>query len=73
MPTIAELAEPIHRIAGARINPKTNGRQQRTGGTTGLTLKSIADGMEKKIIVPPTATATRSANTCPGACTHSPE
>jgi len=27
MPTIAELAQPIHRIAGARINPKTNGRQ----------------------------------------------
>src|SRR5262245_39125118 len=55
MPTIAELAEPIHRIAGARINPKTNGRQQRGGGITAITLKSIADGVEKKIIVPPNA------------------
>src|SRR5262249_29655035 len=55
MPTIAELAEPIHRIAGARINPKTNGRQQRGGGVTAITLKSIADGSEKKVVVPPSA------------------
>ena len=52
MPTIAELAEPIHRIAGARINPKTNGRQQRGGSVTAITLKSIADGTEKKVSVP---------------------
>src|SRR5262245_38615700 len=55
MPSIAELAEPIHRVAGARINPKTNGRQQRGGGITAITLKSIADGTEKKIAVPPNA------------------
>lgn len=55
LPTVAELAEPIHRLAGARINPKTNGRQQRGGGITGITLKSIADGTEKKISVPPNA------------------
>lgn len=55
MPTIAELAEPIHRIAGARINPKTNGRQQRTGITAGITLKSVADGTEKKVTAPPNA------------------
>jgi len=36
MPGIAELAEPIHRLAGARINPRTNGRQQRTGAATGI-------------------------------------
>jgi dipeptidyl aminopeptidase/acylaminoacyl peptidase len=53
MPTIAELAQPIHRIAGTRINPKTNGRQQRGGGIIGITLKSIADGTEKKVTVPP--------------------
>src|SRR5262245_61537472 len=45
MPTIAQLAEPIHRIAGTRINPKTNGRQQRTGSVIAITLKSIADGV----------------------------
>src|SRR5260370_25334368 len=55
MPTIAELAEPIHRIAGTRINPKTNGRQQRTGSVFAITLKSISDGTEKKINVPPNA------------------
>ncbi|HKQ06507.1 MAG TPA: prolyl oligopeptidase family serine peptidase [Blastocatellia bacterium] len=53
MPTIAELAQPIHRIAGMRINPKTNGRQQRGGGVTGITLKSVADGTEIKVTVPP--------------------
>ena len=53
MPTIAELAEPIHRIAGARINPKTNGRQQRGGSVIAITLKSIGDGTEKKISIPP--------------------
>src|ERR1043165_5013727 len=36
MPTIAELAEPVHRIAGTRINPKTNGRQQRGGSVIGI-------------------------------------
>jgi dipeptidyl aminopeptidase/acylaminoacyl peptidase len=55
MPTIAELAEPIHRVAGARINPKTNGRQQRGGGITAITLKSIADGTERRVIVTPNA------------------
>jgi dipeptidyl aminopeptidase/acylaminoacyl peptidase len=55
MPTVADLAQPIHRIAGARVNPKTNGRQQRGGAVTAITLKSIADGTEKKITVPPNA------------------
>jgi dipeptidyl aminopeptidase/acylaminoacyl peptidase len=53
MPTVAELAEPIHRIAGARINPKTNGRQQRGGNVIAITLKSIGDGVERKVTVPP--------------------
>src|ERR1700754_5151174 len=53
MPTIADLARPIHRIAGTRINPKTNGRQQRGGSVIGITLKSVADGAEIKVAVPP--------------------
>jgi dipeptidyl aminopeptidase/acylaminoacyl peptidase len=56
MPTIAELAEPIYRVAGDRINPKTNGRQQRSGGVHAITLKSITDGSEKRIVVPANAT-----------------
>ena len=51
-PSIADLAEPIHRLAGARINPRTNGRQQRTGAATGITVKTIADGTEKKLGLP---------------------
>jgi dipeptidyl aminopeptidase/acylaminoacyl peptidase len=53
MPTIAELAQPIHRIAGARISPRTNGRQQRGGNITAITLKSVADGTERKVTLPP--------------------
>jgi dipeptidyl aminopeptidase/acylaminoacyl peptidase len=55
MPGIAALAEPIHRIAGARINPRTNGRQQRLGDGIGINLKAIVDGAEKKVIVPQNA------------------
>ena len=55
MPSIAALAEPIHRIAGARINPKTNGRQQRLGDGVAITLKGITDGSERKVVVPPAA------------------
>jgi dipeptidyl aminopeptidase/acylaminoacyl peptidase len=53
MPTIADLAEPIHRVAGVRINPKTNGRQQRVGDGVGITIKTVADGVERKISMPP--------------------
>ena len=55
MPTIADLAEPIYRVAGDRINPKTNGRQQRTGRIIGIGLESISGGAVKKIATPPDA------------------
>jgi dipeptidyl aminopeptidase/acylaminoacyl peptidase len=55
MPSIAALAEPIHRIAGARIDPKANGRQQRTGDGIAITLKGLPDGAEKKVVVPQAA------------------
>ncbi len=55
MPGIAALAEPIHRIAGARINPRTNGRQQRTGDGIAITLKAIPDGADMKVVVPQNA------------------
>ncbi len=50
-PTIADLSEPMVRIAGLRINPATNGLRQ-PQLVTGLTLKSIADGKETKVPVP---------------------
>ena len=56
MPTIAELSQPVLRIAGLRINPKTNG-QHRSGASVypryrGFTIKAIADGAEKKVTLP---------------------
>ncbi len=51
-PSISELAEPMLRLAGLRINPKTNG-QHRAFRIVALTLKTIADGKETKITLPP--------------------
>jgi len=51
MPAIAELAQPMLRLAGSRINPRTTGPQL-PGGITGLLLKRIADGTERLIAVP---------------------
>src|SRR5215475_1942194 len=50
-PTIGELSQPILRLAGARINPNTNG-PQRTANIYAITLKKISDGTETKVIVP---------------------
>ena len=44
-PTIAELAQPILRIAGARVNPRNNGPQRATD-VYAISLKKIADGSE---------------------------
>jgi dipeptidyl aminopeptidase/acylaminoacyl peptidase len=53
-PTIAELSQPMLRLAGARVNPKTNG-PHRTSNIFAITLKKIADGSEIKVVVPPQA------------------
>ena len=53
-PTIAELSQPMLRLAGARVNPKTNG-PHRTALIYAITLKKIADGSEVKVIAPPQA------------------
>jgi dipeptidyl aminopeptidase/acylaminoacyl peptidase len=55
-PTIAELAQPMYRLAGARVNPKTNGPHRASGlpgtGIYSITLKKIADGTEAVVKVP---------------------
>src|SRR5207249_3202579 len=51
MPTIAELAQPMLRLAGNRINPRTSGPQL-PGGITGLVLKRVADETERRVNVP---------------------
>src|SRR5215510_9443602 len=50
-PTIAELAEPMLRLAGSRINPKTNGPHN-PRRIIKLTLKNIADGKETALALP---------------------
>ena len=47
MPTIAEMAQPVLRLAGSRINPRTTGPQL-PGAITGLLLKRVADGTERR-------------------------
>jgi dipeptidyl aminopeptidase/acylaminoacyl peptidase len=51
-PSIAELAQSMYRLAGTRINPKTNG--PRLGGNIySITLKTIATGADTKVTLPP--------------------
>jgi dipeptidyl aminopeptidase/acylaminoacyl peptidase len=58
-PTIAELSQPMLRLAGARINPRTNGPHRSVGlqgtGIYTITLKKIADASEVTVTVPPQA------------------
>jgi dipeptidyl aminopeptidase/acylaminoacyl peptidase len=52
MPKITDLAAPMLRLAGLRVNPKTNGRH---GPATilGITFRRVADGVETKVALPP--------------------
>src|SRR4051812_42013563 len=58
-PTIAELAQPMYRLAGSRVNPKTNGPHRASGlpgtGIYSITLKKISDGTETAVKMPPQA------------------
>ncbi|HEX6465569.1 MAG TPA: hypothetical protein VFZ98_14000, partial [Vicinamibacterales bacterium] len=50
-PSIAELAQPMLRLAGSRINPKTNG--PRVGGNIyRIVLKTIATGADTNVTLP---------------------
>jgi dipeptidyl aminopeptidase/acylaminoacyl peptidase len=53
-PTIAELSQPMLRLAGARVNPRNNG-PHRFIEIYAITLKKIADGSEMKVMLPPQA------------------
>ena len=58
-PTIAELSQPMYRLAGARVNPKTHGPHRVSGlpgtGIYAITIKKIADGAETVVRMPPQA------------------
>jgi len=53
-PPISELAQPMLRIAGLRINPNTNG-SHRPSYAVKVTLKNMADGKETPVALPPNA------------------
>ena len=53
-PPISELSQPMLRIAGLRINPNTNA-QHRQVYFVALTLRSVADGKEMAVALPPNA------------------
>lgn len=53
-PPLSDLAQPMLRLGGLRINPSTNG-PHRSQYSVALTLKRIADGSEVKIELPPNA------------------
>jgi hypothetical protein len=50
-PSIAEVAEPMLRLGGLRINPQTNG-PHRPPRVVGLTLQTVADGKQAPVTVP---------------------
>jgi dipeptidyl aminopeptidase/acylaminoacyl peptidase len=50
-PPIAELAEPMLRLAGLRINPANNGPHM-PPRVVGLTLQSLATGKQQALVVP---------------------
>jgi len=50
-PPISELAQPMLRLAGLRINPNTNG-QHRQPYSVGMKIKYIADGREMPVAFP---------------------
>jgi dipeptidyl aminopeptidase/acylaminoacyl peptidase len=54
MPPIAEVSSPMLRLAGMRINPKTNG-PHRASSATSITLRTIGSGVERKVVVPAAA------------------
>jgi dipeptidyl aminopeptidase/acylaminoacyl peptidase len=51
MPALSELAQPMLRLAGYRINPRTNG-PHRTAGLSRITIRRISDGTEHAFDAP---------------------
>src|SRR3954451_9478207 len=50
-PPMAEVSQPMLRLAGQRINPKTNGLHNTTFNSS-LTLRKIPEGTEIKVDLP---------------------
>ena len=54
-PTIAELSQPMLRLAGERVNPRNNG-PHRVEKIHTIAIKSVADGKERKVALAPGST-----------------
>ncbi len=52
LPSVAEVGQPMLRLAGLRINPRTNGSARTNGHVSGLLVKRLSDGAEARIQVP---------------------
>jgi dipeptidyl aminopeptidase/acylaminoacyl peptidase len=61
MPTIAELAQPMHRLAGMRVNPRTNG-PHRAQTLKAISLRNLADPSASPGQAPPEIKVTLPAN-----------
>ncbi|MBN2346836.1 MAG: hypothetical protein JXO51_10650, partial [Candidatus Aminicenantes bacterium] len=53
-PRLAELAAPMHKLAGMRVNPATNGFHGRHGGTSPRLVR-VEDGVTLPLELPPGA------------------
>jgi dipeptidyl aminopeptidase/acylaminoacyl peptidase len=51
LPSIADLAQPMLRLAGLRLNPQTNSRFT-VRGYTGLTLRDVTSGATRRLSTP---------------------
>lgn len=54
-PTIADLAEPVLKLAGVRINPRTNNERSYLFYWTSLEVRDIAGDRQRKVVLPETA------------------
>ena len=54
MPPIGELAQPMLRLAGVRINPANNGPHRAPAGR-GIVLRLLQGGVDRKVITPSNA------------------
>ncbi len=64
LPSIAELSQPEARLAGVRINPRTNG-PSRARGATALWLRTLADTTRRAVMGLPAQPALRSVRWSP--------
>ncbi|MGE3275901.1 MAG: prolyl oligopeptidase family serine peptidase [Vicinamibacterales bacterium] len=57
MPPLAEVSQPMLRLAGVRINPRTNGPHRTEGNRAihyrAITIEAIADGTTVPVTLPP--------------------